>query len=61
MAIQGGCPHEETMKLKTVEIEGKTYAVLDQGMPVYVHDDGKEATFDAVATVSHLTPPCWSA
>jgi len=42
------------MKLKTVEIEGKTYAVLDQGMPVYVHDDGKEAPFDAAATVATI-------
>ncbi len=42
------------MKLKTTEIDGKTYAVLQDGMPVYVHDDGKEAPFDASATVSTI-------
>lgn len=31
------------MKLKTVEINGKQYAEIDTaGLPVYVHDDGKE-------------------
>jgi len=42
------------MKLKTVEIEGKTYAALQDGMPVYVHDDGKEAPFDAAGTVATI-------
>lgn len=42
------------MKLKTIEIEGKTYAVLQDGMPVYVHDDGKEAPFDAAGTVATI-------
>jgi len=34
------------MKLKTIEIEGTTYAVVKDGMPVYV-DDGKDIAFDA--------------
>jgi len=42
------------MKLKTVEIEGKQYAILHEGMPVYVHDDGKEAGFDAAGTVATI-------
>ena len=42
------------MKLK-LDAEGR--AVLQDGKPVYVHDDGKEAPFDApgtVATISRL-------
>lgn len=46
------------MKLKTVTIEGKTYAeVNEQGLPLYIHDDGKEVAHDApqtVATISRL-------
>lgn len=42
------------MKLKTIEIEGKQYAALHDGMPVYVHDDGKEAPFDAAGTVATI-------
>lgn len=46
------------MKLKTVAIEGKTYAeVNEHGLPLYVHDDGKEVAHDApqtVATISRL-------
>jgi hypothetical protein len=45
------------MKLKTLTIEGKTYAELADGKPVYIHDDGKEIAFDApgtVATISRL-------
>ena len=46
------------MKLKTVTIEGKTYAeVNEQGQPLYIHDDGKEVAHDApqtVATISRL-------
>jgi hypothetical protein len=37
------------MKLKTFEHEGTTYAVLKEGKPVYVDDDGKESTYDAPA------------
>jgi len=44
------------MKLKTVEVNGVTYAVLDSaGKPVYVHDDGKEVGFDAPQAVSKIT------
>lgn len=46
------------MKLKTVTVEGKTYAeVNEQGLPLYIHDDGKEVAHDApqtVATISRL-------
>ncbi|MFC4821142.1 DUF6651 domain-containing protein [Dokdonella ginsengisoli] len=42
------------MKIKTAEIEGKQYAVLQDGMPIYVHDDGKESPFDAAATVAAI-------
>lgn len=45
------------MKIKTVEIDGKTYAEVQDGKPVYVSDDGKETAFDApgtVATISRL-------
>ncbi|UBX51221.1 hypothetical protein LDO52_07530 [Acinetobacter pseudolwoffii] len=45
------------MKLKTVTIEGKTYAEVDGDKPIYIHDDGKEAPHDAahtVATISRL-------
>jgi len=48
------------MKLKTidVQVDGKTVtlAVLDSaGLPVYVHEDGKEIGFDAPSTVSKVT------
>ena len=45
------------MKLKTVTIEGKTYAEVVDNKPLYIHDDGKEVAFDApqtVATISRL-------
>lgn len=42
------------MKLKTIEIDGKTYAVIEDGKPVYIHDDGKEVAFDAPATVAKI-------
>jgi len=46
------------MKLKTVVVDGKTYAeVNEQGLPLYIHDDGKEVAHDAqqtVATISRL-------
>lgn len=41
------------MDLKTVEIEGKTYAEVQDGKPVYV-DDGKDVAFDAPGTVSAM-------
>lgn len=43
------------MKLKTVTIDGVTYAVVDSaGKPVYVHDDGKEIGFDAPSSVDKI-------
>jgi hypothetical protein len=38
------------MKLKLIEIEGKQYAEVQDGKPVYEDDDGKELAFDAVGT-----------
>ena len=44
------------MKLKTVTIENKTYAeVNEQGLPIYVHDDGKEVAHDAAQTVATIS------
>lgn len=43
------------MKLKTVEVDGKTYAEVNDGKPVYVEDDGKETAFDAVSTKSTIS------
>lgn len=40
------------MKLK---IDEAGHAVLQDGKPVYVHDDGKESPFDAAATVQTIT------
>lgn len=34
------------MKLKTKEVNGETVAVIQDGKPVYVADDGAEKTFD---------------
>jgi hypothetical protein len=34
------------IKAKTIEVNGETYCVMQDGHPVYVHDDGKEAPFD---------------
>ena len=45
------------MRLKTVEHDGKTYAEIQDGKPVYLDDAGKEIAFDApgtVATISRL-------
>lgn len=42
------------MKLKTVEVNGATYAEVADGLPVYVHDDGREVPFDAPRTVSRI-------
>lgn len=39
------------MKLK---LDANGNAVLQDGKPVYVHDDGKEIAFDAVATVATI-------
>ena len=43
------------MKLKTVEVNGKTYAEVTDGRPVYVEDDGKEVAFDAPGTRATIT------
>lgn len=44
------------MKLKTQTIDGKTYAeVNEQGLPIYVHDDGKEVAHDAAQTVATIS------
>lgn len=44
------------MKIKTVTIEGKTYAeVNEQGLPLYIHDDGKEVAHDALQTVATIS------
>lgn len=40
------------MKLK---LDDQGHAVLQDGKPVYVHDDGKEVAFDAVSTVATIT------
>jgi hypothetical protein len=37
------------MKIKIFEHEEKSYAVLKDGNPVYVDDDGKETTYDPLA------------
>ncbi len=40
------------MKLK---LDDQGHAVLQDGKPVYVHDDGKEVAFDAPGTVATIT------
>lgn len=42
------------MQLKTTEIDGKTYAEVQEGKPVYVGDDGGEIAFDAPGTASTI-------
>jgi len=43
------------MKLKVESVNGAEYAVLKEGKPVYVHNDGKEIEFDAPATVATIS------
>ncbi|QLL15493.1 DUF6651 domain-containing protein [Pseudomonas chlororaphis] len=43
------------MRLKTVEVDGKQYAEIQDGKPVYVEDDGKEVAFDAPGTRATIT------
>ncbi len=45
----------QTMKIKTFSHEGTDYAVLQDGKPVYIGDDGKEIAFDAVGTSAAIT------
>jgi hypothetical protein len=40
------------MKLK---LDDQGHVVVQDGRPVYVHDDGKELPFDAIATVNTIT------
>lgn len=40
------------MKLK---LDDNGHAVLQDGKPVYIHDDGKEVAFDAVGTVATIS------
>lgn len=42
------------MKLKLVTIEGKTYAEVQDGKPVYTDDAGKDVAFDAPATAATI-------
>ena len=43
------------MRLKIVEVEGKTYAEVQDGKPVFVGDDGREIAFDAAHSVATIT------
>ena len=43
------------MKLKTVEVDGKQYAEVLDGKPVFTGDDGKDIAFDAVGTRDTIT------
>ena len=44
------------MKLKTTEVNGGTYALIDdKGNPIYVQDDGKEIGFDAPHAYNKIT------
>lgn len=44
------------MKLKTETLNGVTYAALTpEGLPIYIHDDGKEVGFDAAAATAKIT------
>jgi hypothetical protein len=43
------------MKLKTTEIEGVTYAAIQDGKPVYTDDDGKDVAFDAPHALAKIT------
>jgi hypothetical protein len=42
------------MKLKTVELGGKTYAEIADGKPVFVKDDGTEQTLDPASMLSRI-------
>lgn len=42
------------MKLKLFEHEGKSYAEVQDGKPLYVDDDGKEIAFDAPHTAETI-------
>ena len=40
------------MKLK---LDANGHVVVENGMPVYIHDDGKEIAFDAAQAVSKIS------
>lgn len=42
------------MKIKTFEVEGRTYAEMQDGKPVYVQDDGKEFFADVPGMYSKV-------
>lgn len=42
------------MKLQTIEIEGKTYALVQDGKPLYKGDDGADVAFDAAGTAATI-------
>lgn len=43
------------MKLKTVDVNGQTYAALKDNQPLYIHDDGHEAPFDAAGAIAAIS------
>lgn len=43
------------MKLKTVDVNGTTYAEIKDGRPLYEDDDGKEIAFDAEHTARKIS------
>lgn len=43
------------MKLQTKEIDGTTYAMVQDGKPVFVDDAGKEIAFDAAHATATIT------
>lgn len=49
---EGGCPESHQMKLK---LDANGNAVLQDGKPVYILDDGREVAHDAAATVAKIS------
>lgn len=43
------------MKLKTIDVNGTTYAAVQDGKPIYIGEDGKEVAFDAPHTIGTIT------
>ncbi len=43
------------MKIKTITIEGTTYAELRDDKPIYVADDGQEVAFDAPGAMAKIS------